>query len=200
MGGTTRFPRLERYVSRLPNGLDAYSDCRCRASVYRIFIEQLDLASFPFDEAPAPVRALLQTPFLHNMWLPEAHVMATIHAVADFLGFDDVATLRWMDESNGRLLNSRMYRALMRLASPSILLALASRQWGILHRGTKLAVERGNPVRLQIDYPEFLYDELIIRGTATGIRHALALSRANDPSIEIEEYSPTRTTYRVRWT
>jgi hypothetical protein len=195
-----RFPRLERYVSRLPQGLDSYPACGSKASVYRTFTDSVDLTSFPFDEAPPAVRALLKHSFLHTSWLATAHVMATVHAVADFLGLDDEATVRWMDETNGRLLSGRVYRALMSLTSPAILLVVAARQWGILHRGTKFTVVRGTPHEVRIDYPEYLYDEVSARGVATGLRHALHLSRAKNPSVELESYTPTKTTYRVIWT
>jgi hypothetical protein len=196
---TTRFPRLERYTSRLPNGIDSYAEHRCKAAVYRVFTDSVDLTSFPFDEAPPAVRTLLKNAFLHDTWLPEAHVMGTIHAVSDFLGYDDEATLRWMDECNGRLLSGRMYRALMSLASPSILITVASRQWSLLHRGVKFSVERGNPGRIHLAYPDELYDELVARGIGTAVRHALALSRAKNPRVQVEKYSPSRVTYHVEW-
>ncbi|MDF2697297.1 MAG: hypothetical protein K0S65_5680 [Labilithrix sp.] len=193
------FPRLERYLRRLPNGIDSYPDCRCRASVYRVFTDTLDLTSFPFDDVPPPIRAMLNSPLLPGSWLHETHVIGAILAAIDFRRLDDDAALRWMDESNERLLNGRMFRSLMRLASPSILVALASRQWGHIHRGMRFVVERGMPTKVRIEYPAHLYDELLARATASGIRHALTLSRAKDPRVEMESHSPTTAIYRVTW-
>ena len=200
MAPPTRFPRFEQYVSRLPKGLDSYPEYRCRASVYRIFTDKMDLASFPFEDVPVQIRTLLKSPFLHDSWLAEPPAVATILAAADFLGLDDAAARRWVDETNARLVGGRMYRTMMSLATPSILVALASRQWGVFHRGTKINVQRGKPTMIRIDFPPFLYDELLAEATAAGIRHALTLSRAKDPTVEIEEHAPTHTIYRVAWT
>lgn len=199
MDPATRFPRLERYLANLPAGLDSYPDVRCRASVYRIFSDPVDLATFPFERVPASVARLLREPFLHDGWLPEPLVMATILAVTDFLGFDDAAAASWMHESNGRLVGGRMYRALMSLATPSILVAMAPRQWGVFHRGTKLSAVRGKPTRVRLEYPAHLYERLLVGATGSGILHALALSRARDPIVEVEEHGPTVTVYRVDW-
>ncbi|AKV02709.1 hypothetical protein AKJ09_09372 [Labilithrix luteola] len=186
-------------MRRLPRGLDSYPEYRCKASVYQIYADGLDLSAFPFDEVPASVSALLKSPTLPNAWLQEAHVTAVVLAVLDHRGLDDAAAIRLMDESNERLLNGRLFRSFMSLASPSILLTLASRQWGLIHRGMKFAVERGTPTRLRIDSPEHLHDELIAHATACGIRHALKMSRAKEPRVELESYSPTTATYVATW-
>ncbi|AKV04142.1 hypothetical protein AKJ09_10805 [Labilithrix luteola] len=195
----TRFARFERYIGRLPQGLDSYPDVRCKASVLRTFIDTVDLSGFPFDAAPPAVRTLLQTQFLPTVSLAEAQVMGTLHAVSDYLGYDDAATLRWMDDSNGRLLNGRFFRALMSLAAPSILVTMASRQWGHIHRGTRLTTERSNPPKMFLRFPDHLYDELIARGMATGVRHALSLCRATNPRVEMVSYTPTLVTYHLGW-
>lgn len=199
MGAAARFPRLERYISRLPRGLDSYPDYRCKASVYRIYTDPLDLSAFPFDDVPPSVATLLRNPTLPNAWLQEAHVSAVVLAALDYQDLDDAAALRLMDDSNERLLNGRLFRSFMSLASPSILITLASRQWGLIHRGMKFAVERGTPTRVRIDSPEYLHDEIIAHATARGIRHALSMSRAKDANVELESYSPTTATYVATW-
>lgn len=195
----TRFARFERYIGRLPQGLESYPDVRCKASVLRTFIDTVDLSRFPYEAAPPAVRTLLQTQFLPTAFLSEAQIMGTIHAVSDYLGYDDDATLRWMDDCNGRLLTGRLFRALMSLASPKMLVTLASRQWGHIHRGTKLSAELGNPPKMFLRFPDHLYDELIARGMGTGVRHALALCRAKNPRVEVESYTPNFVTYQLGW-
>lgn len=199
MGAAVRFPRLERYIGQLPRGLDSYPEYRCKASVYRVYSDELDLAAFPFDDLPPSIAALLKNPTLPNAWLQEAHVTGAVLAVLDYLGLDHAAALRLLDEGNERLLNGRLLRSFMSLASPSILITLASRQWGLVHRGMKFAVERGTPTRVRVDSPEYLHDEIMAHSTACGIRHALRMSRAKNPRVELESHSPTTTTYVATW-
>jgi len=194
------FPRVERYLSRLPRGLDTHPECTTKASVFRVFTESRSLRHFPWEEAPPAITTLLRTPVPHSAWLPEVQVMASILALADHSKLSDAEAVRWFHEANASLLGNRMYRALLSLASPTHLIQGVGARWSTFHRGTGIGmVQEGSSALATLQYPPFLYCELVARGQGEGLRVALSMSRAKDAEVELLHFGPRRSEYRVTW-
>lgn len=203
------FPRLDRYLARLPRGLGSYPECQAKAAAFRNIVESRSLAHFPFDAVPPELARLLRTPAPHTAWLSEVGVMAAILAMADSFGMSDRALQQWLHECNASLLANRMYRMLMALASPSMLMHGAATRWGSLHRGSTLEVtdqsfeetglgQRGG-VTITLRFPPHLYDEPLLRGVGDGFKTAASMSRARDTELELVSHTPRSGVFHISW-
>ena len=195
------FPRVDRYLAHLPSGYASYPECYTRASVYRTFTESRSLRHFPWERTPPQIAALLRTPVAHEAWLSEVQVLCAVLAMADHHGLDDEQTLQWFRDANGTLLGSRLHRAALSLASPSLMIRVADNRWHTFHRGTGFGMTQdGNSAHVTLRYPPFLYTELVLRGMAEGFRIALSMSRAKNTQVEIVNTTPRSAEYRLTWT
>lgn len=194
------FPRVDRYLARLPRGLGSHPECLTKASVFRIFCESRSIRHFPWEQAPAEVATLLRTPVPYTEWLPETHVMATILAIADHHKLSDAETVHWFHDANATLLGNRMYRALLSLASPSLFIAAAPKGWALFHRGSGIGVvQRGNTASVTLRFPPYLYCELVRQGLGEGFKIAVSMSRAKHTQVEIVGSTPRSTEYLLSW-
>lgn len=195
------FPRVERYLARMPRGLDSHPECMIKASVFRVFTDSRSIRHFPWDEAPPPIAKLLRTPVPYTEWLPEVQVMATTLALADHHKLSDAETVRWFHEANASLLNNRMYRAFMSLASPSMLIRAAPRAWSMFHRGSGFGVvQDGHEAQVTLRFAPYLYCDLVQRGLGEAIKIALTMSRAKTIDVELVGATPRSCEYKLVWT
>jgi len=195
------FPRVERYLARLPYGFASYPDCLAKASVYRTFTESRSLKSFPWSKVRPEIATMLRTPVPHSAWISEVAVSSAILALTDHYGYDDEETVRWFHECNSALLTNRMYRAIMSLASPALMMKGAAHRWGNFHRGTGFGMaQEGNEAHITLRFPPFLFDAVVLRGLAEGIQIAVSMSRAKDAQVEIVSSNPQSAVYRLSWT
>lgn len=196
----TPFPRVERYLSRLPYGFDSYPECTQRASVFRVFSESRSLRGFAWNAVHPKIGALLRTPVSPTSWLTEVAGISTALALADHHRMNDEEALAWFRECNNKLLSNRMYVALMSLASPSLLVKHGPSRWATLHRGVGFGVAlRESGADVTLSYPPYLYDDLLVRAQAEGLRTALAMSRAKDCSYEVVRSTPRSCVFRFDW-
>jgi hypothetical protein len=200
LASTDAFPRVDRYLARLPLGFDSYPECTAKASVYRVFCESRSLRGFAWRSVHPKIADMLRTPVAPTTWLPEVAVVSTILAVADHLQLDDDETVRWFRECNASLLSNRMYRALMTLASPAMLVRAGAARWGTLHRGSGFGVAlREHGAYATITFPPFLYNDVVLRGQGEGLRTALSMSRAKECSFTIVRSTPRSCEYHFDW-
>lgn len=197
---TPAFPRVERYLARLPVGIDSYPECTAKASVFRAFSESRSLRGFAWRSVDPKIAAMLRTPFAATDWLPQVGVMASILAIADHHRLDEERTMAWFRECNVSLLSNRMYAALMSLGSPAMLVKLGSLRWGMLHRGIGFGITLGDRgADATITYPPFLYSDVLLRGQGEGLCTALAMSRAKNCSYTIVRSTPRSCVYHFDW-
>lgn len=194
------YPRLEEYVSSLPEGLDSYGRCQAKASMLRTALQTGGLRA-PQQGLPAPLRDLFEAPPAVTAWIPEAVSVAAHLAVADENGLSDEALLDWTYQTNRQLAHSRLYRAVASLASPDLVLRVARTSWKVLHRGIDLAVQRDNHrAELSVTHPGGVWNRLVHLATATGFRAVLESSRGKNVSVNLAESRADGATYNCAWT
>ncbi len=196
-----RFPRLAAYLARLPRGIDSFPEATGKVSVVRAFIESTQLLDFAFDGVPEPVAQLVRSPPPHSSWVSEVLMMSTLYALVDHRRLPNAAIERWTYEQNKKLFDSRMYRALVALAGPSLLMRGTQLRWGAFHRGSTLELVDmdAHGASLVLRFPQWVFDEALLIGFGTGIRAALELSRAPDATVRLVEHTPRSARYQGRW-
>src|SRR3954468_10098960 len=132
--------RMESYLEALSAGLDSHPDCHHKASITRQVLER-----FPTDKLPtlpAPLQELVDAPPPSSLWIPEVHATALFLAICDAQFTNDDAYVRYSLDFNRELLRSPLYRVLMFVAVPALLIPQVGKQWGALHRGSTLSAEK----------------------------------------------------------
>jgi hypothetical protein len=195
-----RLPRLERYLSRLPGGLEAHPGAQTRGVLVRLLLEgypRSDLLAV-LDE---PLRRLAVDPPMDSDWVSEVHLMALTRAVADVRGLDDAALIAWHRERNRALALHPVFALLLSFVSADAVFRLAAARWASWHRGSTLEVieRREGWGRLELRFPSRLYDTLALRSLAGVFTAVLEASRAPSPGVTLEWADDERAHYLARW-
>lgn len=190
--------RLEAYLASLPAGLDSYPTCAQKGSVVRAF-----LAGAPqLRNLPEPLRVLASEKPLATSWVPEVHTSALYLALADQHFPRESDFLAYCARRNADLLRSPMYRALLAIGSPAMMLQAIRMAWPLFHRGTSLAVIEKGPgrARLQMAFPPGVIPELIARGIQTAFSVFAVDTLLTRPcTSELVEWRRDAATYEVFW-
>jgi hypothetical protein len=197
---TTDLGRLERYLAGLPGGLDAHPAVQAKGSVVRNVLQGQPVAELA-ARVPEPLRRLVLDPPIGSEWVPEAHLAALVHAIADLGGMSDDDVCLWARARNRALFETPAYRILMTVMSPAALVRFAGGRWENWHRGTRLEVEgvSDDGVRATLTFPPHLFDPLMLVVFGQAFVAALELSNAAVPTVTVEESGPESARYVARW-
>lgn len=195
------FPATAAYVARLPNGLDSHPDCQVKASLYRSALEGRPIPRAAIDALPPRLRTLVVNPAPVSAWIPEVQSLAllTAHLDACCSSLEDFERSCYLRQR--RLFDSPLYRVVVKLATPNLLLRTAALRWGALHRGTTLVVERNERgvAHLNMEHPAQLWDEPTRLALTAGFRALLDLCGARNSTVEVTEASPTHMRLVGQW-
>lgn len=180
-----RFPELYGYLQKLPAGIDSYPECTARASLLRGVLAEWN-GTVPTDGLPAQLASLMRAPPPADAWVPEVAYVAAHYAINDL---EELGTERMLEltyRASRRLTESRMYRVLTKVGSPTIIVRGASISWGRLHRGVplRMGVTKGR-ARLLLRHPKHLWPALAHESAALGFRAVLESAGASEISMQI---------------
>jgi hypothetical protein len=192
-------PSYARYVAGLTGGLDAFPDARAKGSLVRSVLEGQPPELL--RELPEPIRAIAVDPPVDSDWVPEAHVCALVHAIAERRQYGIREYCAWVRGSNRALFASPLYRILMAVVSPGALLRHAGKRWGNFHRGSTLVLDgfADDGARLTLMFPSGVYDALLLRGFGEAFAAALEAARAKDPVVEVDASGAGFARFLARW-
>ncbi len=191
-----RFPRLLEYLASLPGGLQAYPECQARSGILHTFLEAAP--AMPDDLDPWVARLLRPPP---RGFMSEVALSAAFLAIADAAGMSEAQYCAWSHAANARLFDGLIYRALMSLFSPMVLLERAPSRWEAFHTGTRLSVKQDGPACGvgELSFPERLFTPLLLRGFAESFAAAFENARGRDVTVELGAHAPTSAVFVARW-
>jgi hypothetical protein len=108
--------------------------------------------------------------------------------------------LRWTAERTLRTAQSRMYRALTRIAGPNMLLRMTSTAHGMFQRGTDMtarAILGG--LQMRLEHPPYLHVGYNHLANVAMIEAILSLAGVPKPQVEMTQSVATFAVYRARW-
>jgi hypothetical protein len=193
------FPRLTNYLAYLPAGLDSHPKCQVKTGVLRPFYHSRPLSPEQLALLPEPLQRSLAR-VEDECWMPEAHFMAAALAIADAARFSEEELDRWALALNRELLGGRVYKVLMSMASPDLLLPISRFKWSTLRRGTTFEVDvLRKGCRATVRFPERLFDAACLKLFAPAFAAILEVSNARNPKIELERFDETSGSYIGHW-
>jgi hypothetical protein len=178
---------MQEYLSRLPDGLDSYPECRAKASLYRAVFDNRSRDDDFADRLPAALRPLALHLLPVTAWLPEVHSHAILLAMCDAWFESPAAYLRHAYATQRELFSGPLYSILLRVATPRMLIRGASVRWHAFHRGTDIharMVDR-NAATIELVSPPDLWDPLATQALAEGFRALLDLSGSKHTDVRV---------------
>jgi len=193
---------MEAYLAGLPGGLSSYPNHRQKATVFRAFIEGIDLTPYA-AQLPTRLAVLIAKPPSPHSWLTEVEATAVYLALIDLVFQDEERFIAHAYERNRQLLDGPLYRILFRLAGKERLARGMASRWGTMHTGIALiamAIPGRSEATVRLEFPAGLIPPVIARCYVTALRAAFEVAGARDVVFELVEESPTLLELRGRWT
>jgi len=192
-----RYPTLARYLARLPGGVSAHPSCQAKGSVLRMYLDAYPLDS-SLPDAPEELLSLGTTS--PGAWVPEVHNCAVSALIRDVYFTRDDEFYVWMKKAAAALFRKPLYRLLMLVASPNLVIAGADKRFTQFHRGTTLTLEQnGQSADVRMEYPPYLYDTFVLRQFSCAFEAAAEAAGATNCRSEWEETGRERAVVRMTW-
>lgn len=195
-----RFPTLALYLDRV-GGLGALPACQAKASVLRGLLGEFRLDTVPDGALPTELLTFARQPPPMNVWVSEVLSEAGFCAAYDFAFTSPLEATRANVQTNLRLFQLPMYRALMVVMTPSMLLRAASMRWSAFHRGSTLTLREGeaHSALAVLEFPPHLFipeNPMDVRGA---LEAALIAAGGKDVSVVVHDATATSMVYRARF-
>lgn len=195
--------RLERYLARLPDGVDSYPDVVVKASTFTAAVADKPLP-IGRGQVPAPIEKLILNPPLVSAWVPEVHMVAIFKMIGDyhFEGRGGThAFLDWMHDQNHKLLGGKLYRTLFYFLTVDHVFRGIEYRWSAFRRGTTLAAtERSDHHAVfELRYPRHLLDDEGLLAIGMALRAAGEVAGAKQTTLNLVDVSPTSGHVRLDW-
>lgn len=196
-----RFPIASAYVEGLPNGLASHPEAQCVADVVKAMFEAFPNLREVQGVGPT-LRRALQADHEDGEWTPEAVAMTLRLMARDACFASDQAYLDWTEMTAGQIFAKPIYRVLMYVLSPTLVLMGAQKRWARFRRGSTLQagakLEDGS-VPLTLKHAEGLYSRLLLESFGVSYRAAITAAHAKDVEVDLVEMAPTEATWHLRW-
>jgi hypothetical protein len=191
-----KFQRTMDYLDALPDGIYSYPECQARSGILQTFLESRPP---PVGEQDPWVVGLLSP--TTRSYIPEVVSNAGLLAIGDAAGLTDAQWLAWNHEANRALFRGLLYRALMAIFSPMMLLERAPARWESFHVGTSLTLTKGGEREaiVRLAFPERLHLPLHLEAYGRAFAAAMEHARGRDVSVELLVSTATSAEYRARW-
>lgn len=195
-----KFPRLSAYLKGLPDGLASYPEATAKASMFRDALMEKPVKEV-VHLLPDPLAELVLYPPLVSTWVRSVLMQSIFLVMADHHHMTDEAFATWTHRTQKTLLGGPLYRAIVALASPTLLLNGASVRWRSFHRGSDVDVKQTGPQEalLMLSFPRGLYAPTNLIGIAGGFQAVAELSNAKPVSVSVLEMTQTKARFEFRW-
>jgi hypothetical protein len=195
----TSLPHTAAYFRGLPNGLESYPNCQVRADVaaeiLRLFPQILEHPGI----SPEVVKTIRDS-LAKKDWMPDVQGVVARLLVRDIACETDEEYLDWSYRVAGELFKRQIFKVLMYVLSPTLVLLGTEKRWGTFRRGTMLKSRVDNHSAItELAFPTNLYTPVVLSGFGEAFRASLAAARATDPRVELVEATSERACWSVRW-
>ncbi len=193
-------PLLTAYLESLPSGLESYPEYTQKASVYRqAFRRRYAAALTPV--LPAPLARLLTEPLPISAWLPEVHANALFVALYETLYSEEEPFLRDGRETGRKLFNGPLYKILMALTSPAVIVRRAKAGWTAMHRGIALDAQLAgdHAAAVRVTFPHQLVPRVVALTYASAFHAALEAAGGKRVVCALTTHTAEHALYDATW-
>jgi hypothetical protein len=199
-----RFAKLARYLEALPRGLESYPAVRAKGAIVRQLlldpVHSLSLA----EGLPPRLEELIRMPPSVNEWVPLVELCA-LHAAAFDFAFADKGGVsayeEWTFQRDLQLFKGPVYRALIAVPKPELLLTNHAARWSAFHRGSSLhvmAVADGK-IAVRLSYPPYSWPKVSRVALGAAFRAAVIVAGAQWGEVTSKEESISLSSFDIQW-
>lgn len=199
-----RFPRAAEYVESLPQGLESFSTCAARSTVFEPHVR--DFSSLSGEPGlPQQVSNLLSGRLSAERWVPEVVFQTACLVVRDLAFEDDAALHRWIFTTSQEMFEKPLLRTLMKLVSPNLTVLGAAKRWSAFHQGTEAfpgtlkTVDARMQTSMDLRYPPGLFPHLFLVGIEQAFAAAIIAARARDATVGLDSVEPGHARFVASW-
>jgi len=196
------------YLARLPHGTASFPECMVRASIYepwRNELPALDLRSTSEVFSPSFATYLRSGP--SDDWIPE--VWASVLLELWFTGVvdrDEARCRARLRQGNREVFESPLYRAVVRVLSPSLVIMGMARTWNLTRRGSSAKATMGprsaspRTGEIMVSHPPWLFSERQLIGFEEGFMAVGGILKVAEPRVRRLSAGELATGFRLEWT
>lgn len=193
------YPRLAEYVRRLPQGLASYPECKAKGTLVTSALEEHDTSALG-PGLPEAVVQVLRSPPLAGVWVHGTLSDAVFYTIADAFYGSDEAVMAWTRDRTRRTADSKVYRAIARVARPALLLRMAAAAHALFQRGTDLIVEpTDDGATVRLTHPPYLHGGLNHLSNVAMFEVLLELAGAQEIRVDLTISAATHAVYGATW-
>lgn len=194
-----RYPRLADYLDGLPEGLGSYPECESKGSLLASSLDGHDIDDL-CRGLPPPLVALIREPPPAGVWVSAAMTDAVFHAVCDRHYPSEIAVLRWTYERTVSMAKHPVYRTMLRVPGPKVLMRIGAKAHGLLQRGTELELELGDSdAEIRLTFPPRLHVGLNLVANVALWRGLTEITGGEDVRCKMTSSSSTEARYALHW-
>ena len=192
-----RYPRLAAYLDGLPEGLDSYPECQSKATLLVSAFDGVD-ASELLDGLPDRLTSLVREPPAAGIWVPAVWSDAMFHASCDRFFPTVEAVQAWTYERTVRISKHPIYRRLLTVPGPRMLIKIGTKAHGLIQRGTEIetALDRRG-AELTMRFPPRLHVGLNLSANVALWRGCVEITGGQNVRCDMVSCSDTEARYRV---
>lgn len=197
---TNVFPNLSAYINALPVGLDSYPEAKTKA-LYSLLLRDSMKAELTSTSLPYPLRTRLLADWKPDDWIPAALYAALAALAKDMKWKSETAFHQGMADLAVSMYQTAVYRAVMAIVSPSLMVMGAARRWGTFHQGTQLRVV--NPTKTSGDavltFPDRLFSQPALQSLGASLCTALTGCGAKNVTLVLRNVKQSEATLHFEW-
>lgn len=194
-----RYPLLAEYIHALPGGLDAYPECEAKASLITSALDGHDTEAM-LDGLPDVVLDAIENPPPAGVWVPAALCDAVFFAVCDRYYPDEAAVKQWTYERTRAMAKNALYKALLRVPGPAILLKASAKAHGLFQRGTlfDIVLSKGR-AEIDLSFPPRLHVGLNLIANVALWQALVEITGGKQVESSMVSSTQTRASYLVTY-
>ncbi len=199
----SRYPHAAAYIESLPGGLASFPECRMNHHVLEHVTT--DFPGLGDRERLPPLLADFFAGHVDGDWLNETVGNAVYLMIRDQCFRDDLSFQEWNQKNIDRLIRNPLFRAIMVLLSPALVVIGAGKRWSSFHLGTTMKTEPVGQsadrlhVRAELSFPAGLYSPLILQLHCSTFLAALVAARARQPEVHLGDVKSGSAEYLASW-
>lgn len=198
----TLYPRAAAYLDSVAASSSANSEAKINADVFEIMRER-----FPKLLDGTKIPAIISDAFQGRAgkWVPEVVGNALYLMCRDRAVPNDEAFFAFGYQGTLELFDKALYRVLMRVMSPTLVVMGAQKRWGAFHSGSELTPGKASRegertyVRATLRYPAKLFPRLMLDYNAHVFRAAVDAAGAKSSAAQVHNYTDSSADIEVSW-
>ena len=196
----TAFPLLRDYLRGLPNGLRSYPGCQVIAD-YAIRLQHEFRTVWPTLTLPEELRRVLQERWLDGQYISTVLVTCQSLILRQHLGMTEEGYFKYSTERTASVLDNPVYKIVLAVVSPTLLLNNLQGRWGKFVRGVALLNLGGTKSThtLKMVSPAGLHHSMWTLFYVKTFADLLRAARASDVRINAVQESSTDTLFELHW-